>query len=346
MRVLSLVKGVAAIAAVLGLQASLGAQRGVAFDVEVVPVDPAQAASEPVPDVLAFELAAGDRMTVPVSVDGQGPYRFLVDTGAERTVISRELARRLALEPGRNVTVHSMTEVAQVATALIPRLEVSRKTLTDIHAPAFAAANLGAAGMLGVDSLQSQRVLFDFEAKTMTIVPSQKRRQRWEWNAIVITGRSLYGRLILADAEVDGQKILVVMDTGSQITIGNDALRRKLAAKKRLGPMAPVHLVSVTGGRLTADYTTVRKIRIGDIEINDMPIGFADVHPFRQLQLTDRPALLLGMDVLQLFDRVSVDFARREVRFLPPDDLSEAGGWTRMVRSSATPFDARSSAGI
>ena len=60
-------------------------------------------------------------------------------------------------------------------------------------------------------------------------------------------------------------------------------------------------------------------MRIGDADINDLPIAFADVHPFRQLQLLDRPAILLGMDALQLFRRVSVDFANRRVRLLLPD---------------------------
>ena len=50
------------------------------------------------------EVALGqdkiNRMTVDVSVSDKGPYRFLVDTGAERTVISRQLAQLLQLEAG------------------------------------------------------------------------------------------------------------------------------------------------------------------------------------------------------------------------------------------------------
>ena len=70
---------------------------------------------------------------------------------------------------------------------------------------------------------------------------------------------------------------------------------------------------------MIAEYAIARRIRIGGVDIVDLPIAFADVHPFRQLELTDRPALLLGMDALQLFDRVSVDFANRRVRVLLDD---------------------------
>lgn len=323
MRVVSVAKLLVAASTGLALQTSVVAQQVEPFSETGV--------EQASPDVLSFEGDQTSRMTVAVDIAGQGPYPFLVDTGAERTVISKELAQRLNLDRGRTVTVHSMTERAEVATAVIPHLRVSKRTLTDIHAPAFAAANLGAAGMLGVDSLQAQRVVFDFDEHTMTVTPAKKRLKSWGRDEIVINGRSHYGRLVLVDAQVEGQKVYVILDTGSQVSIGNEALKRKLTAKKRLPKTTPISLVSVTGGRLTVDYTAVRRIRLGDIYINDMPIGFADVHPFRQLKLQDRPAMLLGMDVLRLFDRVSVDFARKEVRFLPDESRSERSSGIRLA---------------
>src|SRR5688500_6043122 len=67
-------------------------------------------------DVLSFVPDAQERMTVPVSISGRGPFRFLVDTGAERTVISAELARQLGLGSGAKPTLHSMTEVREIRT--------------------------------------------------------------------------------------------------------------------------------------------------------------------------------------------------------------------------------------
>ncbi|WP_324750807.1 retroviral-like aspartic protease family protein [Sphingomonas sp. LY54] len=269
-------------------------------------------------DVLGYAPDDSQRMTVPVSIGGKGPYRFIVDTGAERTVIARELAHELRLGPGDSTILHSMTEVQETPTVLIPRLEVSRKTVRDIHAPALARAHLGAEGMLGVDSLQAQRVLFDFVRQEMSISPSRVREPRWDSDTIVVTARSRFGHLILVDAAVDGEKVNVILDTGSQVTIGNNALRRKLAKKGKLRFTVPISLLSVTGGVTQADYTAVKKLRLGGVDITDMPIAFAEVHPFRKLKLTDKPALLLGMDALKLFERVSVDFATRKVRLLPP----------------------------
>ena len=176
--------------------------------------------------------------------------------------------------------------------------------------------------MLGVDSLQRQRVVFDFGRQEMTISPSRGPEQRMARGEIVVTGRRLYGRLVLVDASVDGQRIWVIIDTGSQVSVANSALRAALQRRGRLGPTQPIELVSITGGRVEADYGVARRIRIGGLDIHNLPVAFADVHPFRQLGLSDRPALLLGMDALQLFERVSVDFANRRVRVLL-DDSSE-----------------------
>jgi predicted aspartyl protease len=281
------------------------------------------ATPQPVPEqpegtVVGLGTDRSDRMTVPVSIGGEGPFRFVVDTGAERTVIARELASELRLAEGPRARVHSMTEVSEIGTVVIPALEVGGKQVADIKAPALARIHLGAQGMLGVDSLKSQRVAFDFLRSEMTVVPSRKREQSWTRSpdTIVVTARSLFGHLVLVDADVDGQKVWVVVDTGSEVTIGNSELRRRLERKRRLGLSYPIELQSVTGGRLVADQTAAKRIRIGGMDITDLPVAFADVHPFRKLDLMDRPALLLGMDALRVFERVSVDFANRRVRLL------------------------------
>ena len=52
--------------------------------------------------------------------------------------------------------------------------------------------------------------------------------------------------------------------------------------------------------------------------MSDVPVAFADAVPFKRFGLDDKPALLLGMDALKLFRRVSIDFANREIRFQLP----------------------------
>lgn len=270
-------------------------------------------------DTVDFTSNLATRMTVPVLIDGKGPYAFIVDTGAERTVVSNELVRQLGLGAGKSVRLHSMTDVGDFATAVISTLEMSRQRVSDIHAPVLRQAHIGASGILGTDTLQSQRIDFDFAAQTMNITQARTSAAYSGPDTIVVTARRRLGRLILVDAAIDGEKVTVILDTGSDATIGNEALRRKLTAKRKLGRTMPVQLLSVTGGRISIDYTRIDNMRLGNVTIDRMPIGFADVHTFTQLGLADRPAILLGMDTLKLFSRVSVDFARKKVHFLMPE---------------------------
>ena len=319
-----------------GFLASIAVAIPLAAQEPAPPAPPAEPQIE-ITETIDLDVDRTERMTVPVNIGGRGPYSFIVDTGSERTVISRELAQRLGLDAGQTAIVFSMTEASRIDTVIIPALEVGQRTINDIHAPALSRSDLGAEGMLGVDSLRSQRVELDFVRKEMTVTPSLRPPERpWPRDAILVTGRSRNSHLIITDASLDGEHITVIVDTGAQVSVGNGVLRRRLERRRRLGVLRPIELLSVTGGRLDAQYGTAREIQIGGAGIRNIPIAFADVHPFRQLGLDRRPAILLGMDALRLFDRVSFDFARREVRFLLPDS-SEVERDIRVAQAEAPP---------
>ena len=292
----------------------------------IIPAVPAVGVLPNDPATQAIDIGTDTtrRMTVPVTIGGLGPYDFIVDTGAERTVISSQLAAKLGLRDGQSARLHSMTEVGEVRTVIIPSLEMTRTRVTDIQAPALNSVDMGAVGLLGLDSLKSQRVVIDFKRGQMTVSPAVKRRGADpEPDVIVVSGKSRYGQLVIADARVGDTRIRVIIDTGAQISIGNLALRRRLFRNHPDAKTNPVELLSVTGGRMTADAMAIKEIKIGDITLHNMPIAFVDAHPFRKFGLANQPALLLGMDALRLFDRVAVDFTNQEVRFMLP------GGATR-----------------
>ena len=265
-----------------------------------------------------------DRMTVPVTLSGVGPFRFLVDTGADRTAISSAVAARLGLDAGEAANLHTMTGMSTVRTATIPRLQFSESHIRIDEAPVLDAEKMGADGILGTDSLRSQRVVFDFEKKLMTLVPSRKRAVPKEEGAIVVTGRLRNGRLIVANAIADDEVITVVLDIGSEISVGNEAMRRRLAGSGLLKESGQVELESVTGDLLQGDYMFVRKLELGEVTLANLAVVFADAHTFTRLGLQNRPALLLGMNALRAFKRVSIDFANKKLRLMLPEHGSAA----------------------
>ena len=268
---------------------------------------------------VAFKNDQTDRMTVAVRLSGTGPFRFLVDTGADHTAISRDLAGRLGLVRSDGAAIHTVAGVSSVSTADVPDLELTQKPIKVHDAPVLEAAAMGADGILGVDSLRSQRVEFDFEGNTMSIVPSAVRENHDEPGAIVITAARKNGRLLFTDARANGHGVTVVIDTGAQLSIGNDALRRQLLRGDLVDTAQTVQLQSVTGEMITGDYMFVRELEIGGVTLRNLAIVFADAHTFHKLNLDRRPALLLGMNAIRAFKKVSIDFASRKFRVVLPE---------------------------
>lgn len=274
----------------------------------------------PTEDVVATAVDDGLRMTVPVMVNGQGPFEFVIDTGADRTVISTELAERLGLPEAGKARLHAMGGERDVRIVTIDRVQVSTNIARDVRAAALPARNLGADGLLGIDSLKGQRIIMDFKARTMTVQPSSKSEKAPadEESMIVVTAKTRLGQLVMVDADANGQKVWVVVDTGAQNSVGNTKLRRLMIKRNSGLDVKPVEMSDVLGKRTLADYIVIENMRVGNVALKNAPIAFVDAHPFKIFELTDKPSMLLGMEGLRAFDRVSVDFTTRKIKFLLP----------------------------
>jgi predicted aspartyl protease len=266
-----------------------------------------------------FKNDPENRMTVPVKLAGAGPYQFLVDTGADRTAVSRDIVSRLKLASAGGVQLHSISGVSSVGTARINDVQLTRTPEQSIDAAVLESSNMGADGILGVDLLRSQRVVFDFDKQTMSIVPAGTPDFGEEPGTIVVRARRKNGRLVVTDAEANGERLTAVLDTGSQVSVGNQALRRRLLGNNLVDVDKRVELESVTGSKIIGDYMIVRELTIGGIGLTNLAIVFTDAHTFKQLGLDRKPALLLGMNAIRAFKKVSIDFANRKFRVVLPE---------------------------
>lgn len=296
--------------AALGIAIALAAPPLAAQDRPALDPDdpPAVVRTVPTPD---------SRITIPIQIDGKGPWNFVVDTGAQRTVIARDLAERLALPVRDRVTVISMTGRTEVNTVAVPRLGFGQTVVDDIEAPVLEGENIGAPGLLGLDGLHGKRLLLNFRTGRMEISSS---KPNWrDPNTIIVEARRRKGQLILLDSEVNGAKVNIILDTGTSISVGNMALMNKLTRRRQAPALNLVSLTSVTGETLAGQLALIDRVRMGRVMLKDIPVMFADAQPFAELDLQDKPALLLGINALKVFDRVAIDFGRGKVDFLLPD---------------------------
>ena len=266
-------------------------------------------------DIIKTASDGYDRLTVPVRIGKNGPYDFLIDTGAERTVLARGLAERLGLVPTGRATLIGVAGSLAVDLVDVAEVRLGSRSFYDLSAPLLEGSHIGADGIIGLDGLRNQRVLIDFK-RNLIAVDDAKELGGNRGFEIVVRARLRGDQLIMTNALIDGVKTDVVIDTGAQSTIGNRALQRALA--KRRAPQR-TSLTSVTGQSIIADLVFARRVTIGNLDFTDLAIVFADSPPFERLNLSEKPALLLGMGQLRAFQRVAIDFQERKILFdLPP----------------------------
>ena len=254
-------------------------------------------------------------MTTPVKVAGAGPYQFVADTGANQSVISTEVASKLGLLLGPAVPLNGVAGMQLTPTAEAS-VEIGPRPKRQATLSVLPEAAIGAPGMLGLDLLDGAQLTLDFSRQTLTIDDDARRSGMGD--EIHLKAHRRDGQLTLVDADVAGIKVTAFLDSGAQDTIGNMALRQLAITRYPLTPFRSIPIVSVTGQTIDAQFADLPGLRIGGLTVPNWPVAFADLHTFKLWDLVDRPAILIGVDVLSRFETVCLDFRRDEVRLRLP----------------------------
>jgi hypothetical protein len=307
---------------ILPLAALLGTGPVAADKPAAVDVQPPPASTglvNPSAEVLSLDQERNRRLTVPVLVDGTGPYAFMIDTGSQATAITHEIRTALALPSAGTATLVGMASRREVELVDIGRIEFGANSFTNFAAPVLERANVGADGIIGLDALQDFRVLLDFRKQTIAVDDAGDKASGAGFE-IVVRARTKLGQLLITDALVEGVRATVIIDTGAQASLANNALRERIRAKRA----QEVLTTDVNGVDLVGDLAFVRQLTIEGLALSNVPLTFADTPAFEALGLHDQPAISLGMQHLALFDRVGIDFGRQRILFDVPRDIAKA----------------------
>lgn len=277
--------------------------------------------TEAVPDD-SMQLAAGEsrneHMMAPVMINGQGPYNFVLDTGANTSCVSHTLAQELSLSPGPPTRVHTVVGVRERPSVMIDELMIGKRSRKKVHAPALPLRGPDVQGVLGVDWLKGQRLVLDFKKNEIEITRS-KPDESVPGRAVVVPARKRMGQLTIVDAEMGGRPISAIIDSGAQGTLCNSALRDMIkSSERRAGQNSEpryVRLESLVGEQFRGESLFIPFLRLGGLHLGNVQVTCADIHVFRIWELEKKPALVIGMDLLTQFESVALDFGRSAVKF-------------------------------
>lgn len=127
-----------------------------------------------------FRLAGsgGAALIVPVFINGQGPYDFILDTGATLTcvaeVTSKELnlpARPLSLGYGVGVGGGGRLRIVQIDSLGVGTAYATELPACTLDLSVMAPTGIRVHGLLGLNFLRNFNVSLDFGRRVMTLSP-------------------------------------------------------------------------------------------------------------------------------------------------------------------------------
>ena len=257
------------------------------------------------------------RIIVPVMVNGRGPFQFLLDTGANRTVLTPRLVAELGLHSSRDeaVTLSGVTGAQVVPTVWVDRVSAGALVLENQRLPVAYALGNDVEGILGVDGCANKRVLVDFVHHKVEIRSSR--------SVVTLAGvrqartRFKFGLLMIAPGHIGGVRANAVIDTGSEYTLGNTALHDALHLHEQENRS---DLTEVIGQTLTQQFGArhlVRNLEVADTRTQLVNVVFGEFYMFKLWDLDKEPTLVLGMDLMGGLDTLVIDYGRHEIQFRP-----------------------------
>lgn len=257
-------------------------------------------------------------IVAPVMINGKGPFRFMLDTGANRTVLANGTVAKLALEssPNDRVLVRGISGLTAVPLVHVASVASGTLQIHDLSAPVMSGPVFeGIDGILGMDGLAGMRLTADFVRDRVVISASSGTSPSALY---ALHGRFVSDRLLLVQGRINNISTAAVIDTGTTRTLGNEAL---LAALTHAYPAATASAkeggVDVTDTAQPGTERRIPTLQFGTADINNLQVIFGDYGVFKTWGLQDKPALLLGMDVMGSLAYFSIDYQRAELQMLP-----------------------------
>lgn len=253
-------------------------------------------------------------LSIPVTLNGQGPFDFTIDTAAQRPMIAPPLARKLHIEPTGNSKFHgsSGTQSADFAQVSDFRSGLfDRQHETIVIVPPGGGVSVGVVGM---DSFLDKRIELDFSHMTASVDSSSATPAGFTAIPAVIRA----GTMVIVDVTVNGFPAKALIDSGARRTIANPALQAALGYQNGDPSLAAADAVGgATGDKVPASKGELKTIALGPATFDKPLVTFADLPVFAPLGLADTPALILGLDQLAHLKAMAIDFPRAEFQIKP-----------------------------
>src|ERR1044071_3837047 len=121
---------------------------------------------------VGLRLLGGRLPVVPVYLEGQGPFDFVLDTGTNSTIVTPEVAARLGLRPADRVTLVTVAGERDVPRARLRSVSVGASAASDVEALVSGLEQIReldprVCGVLGQNYLGLFNYTLDYEGRAV-----------------------------------------------------------------------------------------------------------------------------------------------------------------------------------
>jgi hypothetical protein len=264
-----------------------------------------------------------DRVTAGVCLAGGRELTFAIDSAANSSVLAEDLLDETPHRRIGRVVMHTLVGPESAEAIIVPRMQSGAVDVDDVRLAIGSREGLnGLDGLMGADVLADRKLVLKFGRGIVTriersrsLAPGRLRIQDPR-NYLTVPVEARFSSLVMIRALFGADEGRAIIDSGASMTMINTVAAR-VAGVTPLATTTGETVTSIqspTGATTPAQLGLLPSLSFADAHVSRLPVLVGDFHTFGEWGLADTPAGLLGLDVLSLFETVSIDLRRRELR--------------------------------
>jgi predicted aspartyl protease len=268
-----------------------------------------------------FRLAGGAQplILVPVEVNEQGPFDFILDTGAGTSLLSVELAEKLKVKVLGSKQGESAGGAVSVSLAKVDSLSIGSARLADVDVGIVDLKHIGATvgaridGDLGYNFLKSFRISIDYEKGQLRLDDPRRLDvfNRTGQTEVPLRLASPAKPLILVDVHANRRgPFQFAIDTGTSTTAITPELAKQLGVRG-----SPVGPVTTGGAHVAVKAGVLNSFMVGGAKMDNMPVVIADFFAALSEAVGARLDGIVGYNYLRNY-KVVIDYPNERLSLI------------------------------
>jgi len=266
-----------------------------------------------------FRLAGGAQplILLPVQVNGDGPFEFILDTGAGTSLLSSDLAKKLKIKIISTKEGQSAGGKISVSLAKVDSLAVGQAKLDDVDVGIVDLTHIGNTigtkidGDIGYNFLKHFRITIDYHDCEIRLDEPRRIQRLGRSSKAEVPMRlaSLAKPLLLVDVHANGHgPFQFAIDTGTSTTAIAPELAQHLGLKS-----SPVGPLTTGGAQVNVTAGTLESFKVGRAGVDDLVVVVADFFGTLSQAVGAKLDGIVGYNFLRNF-RVVMDYPSEKFR--------------------------------